>query len=174
MQEQVNQIMVLYPLIYFACHTQHVRDPQTQKILSAHQASILDHLDDVEPTTLTDLAKHLGVTPSTMSIAVGRLLKQRYVVRERGKRDKRVVHLRLTPEGVALRESKSVLEPERVAEVLARLDENSRNEAIRGLTLLARASKEVMWSRSLQGSWNRKMESHSENTLAGGVERNTC
>ena len=40
--------MSLYPRIYFACHTRHVRDPQTQRTLSRHQASVLDHCGATE------------------------------------------------------------------------------------------------------------------------------
>jgi hypothetical protein len=35
----MTAVMTLYPRIYFACHTRHVRDPQTQRMLSRHQAS---------------------------------------------------------------------------------------------------------------------------------------
>ena len=31
----VRQLMELYPRIYFACHTRHVRDPRTRRLLSA-------------------------------------------------------------------------------------------------------------------------------------------
>jgi DNA-binding MarR family transcriptional regulator len=64
-----DAVLTLYPRIYFACHTRHVRDPQSQRLLSRHQASILDHLDELEPTTVIDLARHMGVTPATMSLA---------------------------------------------------------------------------------------------------------
>ena len=50
-----KQLLELYPRIFFACHTRHVRDPKTRRVLSAHQASILDHLDEQEPVTLLDL-----------------------------------------------------------------------------------------------------------------------
>jgi len=62
--EAVRQVLILYPQIYFACHTRHVRDPQSQRLLSRHQASILDHLDELDPTTVNDLSRHMGVTPA--------------------------------------------------------------------------------------------------------------
>ena len=52
---------------FFACHTRHVKGPGTRRILSAHRASILDHLDAREPTTVSELARHMGVMPSTWS-----------------------------------------------------------------------------------------------------------
>jgi hypothetical protein len=44
--------MKSYPRIYFACRTRHVRDQQAGRTISAHQASILDHLDELEGTSL--------------------------------------------------------------------------------------------------------------------------
>ncbi len=82
-KDAVKQVMELYPRIYFACHTRHVRDPQSHRLLSAHQASILDHLDEHEPLSLLDLARHMGVTPSTMSLNIERLVRRGYVSRDR-------------------------------------------------------------------------------------------
>ena len=72
MDDEVRQVLADYPRIYFACHSRNVRDPRTREKVSAHQASILDHLDPVEPTSLQDLASHMGVTPGTMSLAIER------------------------------------------------------------------------------------------------------
>ena len=142
--DAVKQVMELYPRIYFACHTRHVRDPKTQKLLSAHQASILDHLDEQEPLTLLDLARHLGVTPSTMSLHVERLVRRGYVSRLRASEDGRRLRLLLTPAGIRVREAKSVLDPERVRALLSRLTSEDRQAGIRGLAILARAGTEQM------------------------------
>ena len=142
-----DALMTLYPRIYFACHTRHVRDPQTQGLLSRHQASILDHLDELAPTTVMDLARHMGVTAATMSLAIDRLERKGYVVRLRDAADRRRVHVRLTTAGVRVRDASSVLDPARVDAVLARLTEDERVRAIHGLELLARASEQEMESR---------------------------
>ena len=149
MRADVETVLECYPQIYFACHRRHVRDPQTQAVLSAHQASILDHLDDVEGTSLLDLAKHMGVTASTMSLTIDRLERGGYCTRERSKEDKRRVDLRLTPSGVRIKRQQKVLEPELVAAVLERLDETKRRQALRGLELLAEASVEMIRSGDL-------------------------
>ena len=136
--------MSFYPRIYFACHTRHVRDPLSQKILSRHQASVLDHLDEVEPTTLNDLARHMGVTAGTMSLTIDRLERKGYVVRLRDASDRRRVHLRLTSAGVRVRQASSVLDPGRGEAVVTRLSPDERVDALRGLALLARAAQEHM------------------------------
>ncbi len=133
--------MTLYPRIYFACHSRHVRDPQSQKLLSRHQASILDHLDEIDPTTLNHLAGHMGVTAGTMSLSIDRLEQKGYVVRLRDAADRRRVHLRLTSAGVRIRGANSVLDPARVEALVARLTDEERTEAIRGLALLAGAAQ---------------------------------
>jgi DNA-binding MarR family transcriptional regulator len=142
--DAAKQVMELYPRIYFACHTRHVRDPQTQRLLSAHQASILDHLDEREPMTLLDLANHMGVTASTMSLHVERLVRRGYVSRLRAAEDGRRLRLLLTPAGVRVREAKSVLDPDRVRALLSRLTSEDQQSGIRGLALLARAGTEQM------------------------------
>ncbi|HEY2432401.1 MAG TPA: MarR family winged helix-turn-helix transcriptional regulator [Vicinamibacterales bacterium] len=140
--EALTAVMTLYPRIYFACHTRHVRDPQTQRLLSRHQASILDHLDEFEPTTVMELAAHMGVTAATMSIALDRLERKGYVARARDAKDRRRVHVRLTSAGIRIREASSVLDPSRVETLVGRLTDEDRARAIEGLALLAHAGQQ--------------------------------
>ena len=121
-----------------------MKDPSSGSEVSAHQASILDHLDEVDPLSMTDLAGHMGVTVATMSLAIDRLERRKYVRRDRDARDRRRVLLRVTPAGVRLREAKSVLDPVRVEQVLAQLPHAHREAALKGLDLLARASERHM------------------------------
>src|SRR5437660_12692787 len=125
----VETVLRCYPRIYLACHRRHIRDEQSRAVISAHQASVLDHLDDVENTSLLDLARHMGVTPSTMSLTVDRLERGGYVTRERSTGDRRRVDLRLTPAGVSIKRQQKVLEPRLVAAVLDRMHEGDRRHA---------------------------------------------
>jgi DNA-binding MarR family transcriptional regulator len=140
MRSDVSSLLRDYPRIFFACHRRHVRDEATSRVLSAHQASILDHLDDIAGTDLTRLAAHMGVTLSTMSLAIERLVRGGYVIRSRDAKDARRVQLRLTSDGVRIKRAQSVLEPDLVAQMLDQLQPEERNEALRGLSLLARAA----------------------------------
>lgn len=152
---EVETVLRCYPRIYFACHRRHVRDEATNAALSAHQASVLDHLDDVEDTSLLELARHMGVTASTMSLTVDRLERGGYVQRERSKRDGRRVDLRLTPAGVRIKRQQKVLEPALVGAMLRRLAPEKRKRALAGLELLAEAAADLIasgeMSRILQG-----------------------
>jgi MarR family transcriptional regulator, organic hydroperoxide resistance regulator len=143
---EVETVLRCYPQIYFACHRRHVRDEKTDDVLSAHQASILDHLDDVEGTSLMALARHMGVTASTMSLNADRLEGGGYVRRVRSKQDGRRVDLRLTPAGVRIKRQQKVLEPELVSAMLAQLNEKDRRRALRGMELLAGAAVRMVAS----------------------------
>src|SRR5438128_4843120 len=146
----VRRVLDHYPRIFFACHTRHVRDPETGGELSAHQASILDHLDEVDAMSMTSLAEHMGVTIATMSLAIDRLEHRGYVRRDRDPQDGRRVLLRVTKAGARIRDAKSVLDPIRVEQMLNHLSAADRAAALRGLALLARAANDHMRSMSRQ------------------------
>ena len=141
--DQIEAVLRLYPQIYFACHCRHVRDEKTRTRLSAKQAGILDHLDRVESTNLRSLAKHMGVTASTMSLNVDRLERAGYVRRMRARHDARHIELRLTSAGPRLKQQQKVLERKLVGVLLKRLSEPERTKALQGLELLARAAMEI-------------------------------
>jgi len=157
-KEMVAQVLELYPQIFHACHSRHVRDPKTREAVSANQARVLDHLDGVEPMSLMGLARHMGVSASTMSLTVDRLVRRGYVTRSRDAADRRVVSLRLTVAGARLRNAQSVLDPKRVNAMILKLSPEDRPDAVRGLALLARAASEEMHTRSAKTSGSRKQE----------------
>ena len=136
-----------YPQIYFACHQRHAFDPKTRRTLSLNQSSILDHLDSIEPTNLRSLARHMGVTASTMSLNVDRLETAGYVQRERDPHNARQVQIRLTEAGNRLKQRQNVLDPQLVSKLLKRLKGQDRSAALHGLQLLANVAKEFIEDR---------------------------
>jgi len=149
--DDVRAVLALYPRVFMACHTRHVRDPQSQRLVSARQASILDHLDTTEPVSLGGLARHSGVTPATMSIAVDRLVRDGYVRRKRASADARRIELTLTEAGARVREANSVLDAERVRLLLEQLAPEQRAAGIQGLTVLADGAQRIMHTKRLYG-----------------------
>jgi DNA-binding MarR family transcriptional regulator len=149
----VAAVLDCYPKIFFACHRRHVRDDQRAKGrrrrrgLSAHQASVLDHLDAVAPTHLHQLAAHLDVTPSTMSLMIDRLQRGGYVRRSRDSHDARRINLRLTKAGLRIKRQQKVLDPDLVEAMLRRLSPDERAAALSGLESLARAATAVLADR---------------------------
>src|SRR5271170_7913062 len=93
-------VLDCYPKLFYACHRRQVRDKAGGRKLSSHQASVLDHLDAIDPTRLHELAAHMAVTPSTMSLMIDRLEAGGYVRRSTDAKDARCVNLRLTRRGL--------------------------------------------------------------------------
>lgn len=140
LQREIEAVLDNYPRIYFACHLRHVRDEATGQKLSAHQASLLDHLDPVDGTSVLELARHMAVSPPTMSLALDRLAQRGYLRRAKDERDGRRVLVFLTPAGEAIKRQRKVLEPELVGALLDRLDKQQRQQALAGLRLLGQAA----------------------------------
>lgn len=139
-EEEVRSLLELYPKVFFACHDRHSRSPEIRKRLTAQQSDIIDHLDYRRPSTLKELAGHMGVTSSTMSINVERLVRLGYVSRSAALENRREIAIRLTEEGQKIKESDQVLAPERVKRLLQSLTDEDRRKAIEGLAILASAA----------------------------------
>jgi DNA-binding MarR family transcriptional regulator len=141
--DDVYEVQRLYPQIFVACHTGHVRAVSTRWRLSSQDASILVHLDREEGLSPRALAGHLSVAPSTLSAALARLEKLGYLTNKPAEKDRRKRELRLTPPGAEAISATSVLDAERVRAVLEHLEPNERREALRGLALLAEAARKT-------------------------------
>jgi DNA-binding MarR family transcriptional regulator len=137
----VQLVQRSYPAIYLACHVDHVRTKSNRHHISAHDASLLAHLDEKDPVTPSALARHLGVTASTLSAALTRVESLGHVARIPHSRDRRKIELRLTPSGTKAVLGASVLDQRRVAAVLAELPPAQQRQAVQGLALLAQAAR---------------------------------
>src|SRR5262245_44683134 len=115
MVDPVRRVQRAYPQIYLACHVDHTTRRRDHG-LSDRDASVLAHLDELAPVTAGALARHLGIGPSTLTEAIDRLEARALV--ERTRRGRRV-ELRITAAGVALMQSSSVLDRDRVEAMIA-------------------------------------------------------
>ena len=141
--DDVFEVQRLYPQIYIACHTDHVRATSTTWRISSQDSSILVHLDRNSGTRPRALAEHLGVAPSTLSAAIARLSELGYLTSKPNDIDRRKRELRLTARGTEAIASTSVLNAERVQALLDKLQPDERKAAVRGLALLARAARKL-------------------------------
>ena len=140
---QTARLLQAYPAIYLACHRRHIRDDETGQIVTAHQASILDHLDTQEPTMLSQLADHLGIGRSAMSIQVSKLKLRGLVRRGSIRGDRRKVGLTLTAAGYRIKKQNTVLDPQLVATLLTPIPPLEREAALQGVELLARYARQL-------------------------------
>lgn len=141
LDHDLYEVQRLYPLIYIACHSDHVRSSSTKWRLSSYDSSILAHLDRQEGMSPRSLAGHLGVVPSTLSAAITRLTKLGYIDSKTLPGDRRRKELRLTALGAEAMASTSVLDAKRVRALLNLLTSEERCSAVNGLAILARAAR---------------------------------
>ena len=141
--DDVYEVQRLYPQIFVACHTDHVRAVSTKWRVSSQDASILVHLDREFGLSPRALAGHLGVAPSTLSVAISRLYKLGYLTSKPNEKDRRQREIRLTARGAEAISSTSVLNAERVRAMLSKLNPGERKEALHGLALLAQAARRL-------------------------------
>jgi len=146
----VNRLLQSYPKIYLACHTRHVRDDERGRSLSPHLAGILDHLDRADAITVSELARHLDVTESTVSIQIRKLEREGYVRRVRDRQDERRVRLHLTAAGMRVKQQNSVLDPDLARRMISLLPAKDAEAALSGLELLAQAAEKLMRDRQLR------------------------
>lgn len=139
--DDVYEVQRLYPQIFLACHTNHVRAASTRWKLSSHDSAILSHLSRASGISPRSLAKHLGVAPSTLSASIKRLTNLGYLTCEAPANDKRRREILLTERGEEAMSATSVLDGERVRAMLKKLKPADRKAALNGLALLARAAR---------------------------------
>jgi DNA-binding MarR family transcriptional regulator len=150
LSSHMHRLFREYPKIYLACHRQHVRGDEDGRGLSERMAGILDHLHLQHPRTVSELARHLSVTESTMSIQISKLERFGYVRRVRDESDRRRVGVRLTSSGARLREQNSVLDPDLAQKMLSLLSVSNRELALHGLELLGNAAERLMERQQLR------------------------
>jgi DNA-binding MarR family transcriptional regulator len=140
LEELVTQIQMLYPRIYMACHVDHVKARSSESKISARDSAILAHLSSEHFQRPGILAKHLDITPSTLSEALHNLVSLGYVSFKTNPNDERRTEFNLTEKGIFAMKNASVLDSKKVAGLLDRLSEEDRARAIEGLHILANAA----------------------------------
>jgi DNA-binding MarR family transcriptional regulator len=141
--DAVRRVQTWYPQIYLACHVDHKRPRTTASRISPRDSSLLAHLDERTAVTAAELARHLGIGPSTLSAALKRLSSLGYVAQTTDARDARRREVRLTRAGARAMSDSSVLEASHVRALLTQLRPEEQRRALAGLALLARAARQM-------------------------------
>ena len=69
--------------------------------ITNNDVHIIEAIGMNEPKNMSTIAREISVTVGTLTIAMNSLVKKGYVLRERGKEDRRVVYISLTERGRA-------------------------------------------------------------------------
>lgn len=107
---------------------------------SSETISLLMHLAQAGPLTLSELARHLDRALSTLSAKVAALEADGLLARQRDDDDARRALIWLSPAGRdALTQALQVLDPQRLAAAAGQLDAARRQQIIDGLQALVAA-----------------------------------
>ena len=117
-----------------------VRKVQALKI----RISLLKHLHEPQPLNVVVKASMSAhhLIQGILARMPERTVSQ--VVRKRDRNDARRVNLLLTGTGLRLKNAQLVLEPQRVRLMLKQLTPKQRDDALRGLEVLAKAAQDMM------------------------------
>lgn len=137
------RVQEAFPQIYFACHVQHAAGGQRGDTLSDRDGRIVAHLHEDRGVSQGELARHLHLQGSTLSEALDKLESAGLVERRRLPNDRRRVEVWRTAAGTTAMSAGSVLDTERLEELLAALPEDERAAAVTGIELLARAARSL-------------------------------
>lgn len=140
MSSDTDIVMRALPRVNDVLRTRSLVDAASGSTLTSHQLRLIAALDADDPTMVGELAEFMGVTPSTMSLNLGRLEAAGFLTRSRDPDDRRVINVRLSERGLRARRSIALVDPDRVDALLSLLGSEDRRQALDGLSLLAAAA----------------------------------
>ena len=131
---RIRQVQRLYPLLYFACHDSHRRGDG----LGERDLRILHHVAAGAGTHASALARHLGLSRSTLSEALAGLEGKGLISRSDDGASSRKT-IALTEAGDAALESSDGLDGTAIGAILDQLSDEEQRRVIDGLELVGRA-----------------------------------
>ena len=160
-QSDVETVLECYVRIYFACHSRSSAKVGKRPVISTSQAHVLEFLDPTKGITVLDLARLLGIAPSTMSLTLDRLERATFVRRRKDPGDGRRTLIYLTPACLAVKRQQQFLEPALISAMLNRLPAPRRKEVIASLMPLSHAASEVVSQSPLPPPAKRNILAHT-------------
>lgn len=106
------------------------------KDISVNDMHIIDAIGIQNTVNMSSLAKKVGVTVGTLTIAINGLVRKEYVVRSRSTSDRRVVLVSLTEKGSAAFEHHAEFHRRIANAIRSALDDEECRTLIKGLSSL--------------------------------------
>ena len=108
------------------------------KDITNNDMHVIEAIGVKEPKNLSTIAKQLSVTVGTLTIAMNSLVKKGYVIRERGKEDRRVVYISLSEKGLRAYRHHEEFHRQMIEAVLENLTEDETESLVKALAKLER------------------------------------
>lgn len=97
------------------------------KDISVTEAHTIEAIGMYEPRNMSDVARRLGITVGTLTVAINNLVKKNYVKRERCEKDRRVVNISLTKKGRVFYRFHDKVHSDMIKEIIIGLSEQEVN-----------------------------------------------
>ena len=143
--EALNEVMVS---LFREINEVEERSIITQEFgdITNNDMHVIDAICIGEPKNMSAIARELSVTMGTLTIAMNSLVKKGYVIRQRGKADRRVVYISLSEKGTKAYHRHKDFHEQMVKSAVKELTEEELKALIKAL-------------RSLR-SWMKSFEEH--------------
>ena len=143
--EALNEVMVS---LFREINEVEERSIITQEFgdITNNDMHVIDAIGIGEPKNMSAIARELSVTMGTLTIAMNSLVKKGYVIRQRGKADRRVVYIYLSEKGTKAYHRHKDFHEQMVKSAVKELTEEELKALIKAL-------------RSLR-SWMKSFEEH--------------
>ena len=143
--EALNEVMVS---LFREINEVEERSIITQEFgdITNNDMHVIDAIGIGEPKNMSAIARELSVTMGTLTIAMNSLVKKGYVIRQRGKADRRVVYISLSEKGTKAYHRHKDFNEQMVKSAVKELTEEELKALIKAL-------------RSLR-SWMKSFEEH--------------
>lgn len=111
---------------------------QEYQDITNNDMHVIEAIGVKEPKNMSTIAKQLSVTVGTLTIAMNSLVKKGYVIRERGKEDRRVVYISLSEKGLRAYRHHEEFHRQMIEAVLENLIEDETESLVKALAKLER------------------------------------
>lgn len=111
---------------------------QEYQDITNNDMHVIEAIGVGEPKNMSTIAKLLSVTVGTLTIAMNSLVKKGYVIRKRGKEDRRVVYISLSEKGLRAYRHHEEFHRQMIEAVLENLTEDETESLVKALAKLER------------------------------------
>lgn len=103
------------------------------KNLSIAEIHTIDAIGKCGKRTMSEVATNLSVTLGTVTTSINNLEKKGYVLRKRSERDRRVIYLCLTPEGLDVINQHEIFHQNMIKDIVTNLNINEEEALVKAL-----------------------------------------